>query len=453
MLRLISLIVLAAVSFAVSAETAPLPRGGTRVEKAVSGERRVALVIGNDAYKNVPPLEKAANDGKAMASELKRAGFEVMAYSNIGRRAMNDAINEFKDRIANGGVGVLFFAGHGVQVEGTNFLLPIDIEAARAEDLDSEAINVPNTMEKIAKSKARFALLILDACRDNPFPKKAGRSLGGTRGMAMADAPKGLMVLYSAGANQQALDKLAQDDRDPNGLFTREFVRNMRDPNVRVDELLRKVRQSVAQKAEAVSHEQNPALYEQTTGDFYLYPASMRTQSAASTARHDPGEADIVFWNSVKDSSDPTDIKAYIDQFPKGQFVSLANKRLERIKDGSVSSSRTSNNGRTTDDCWREAAARDIAPEDKGEFINACISGREFKLAKSGAECQREAMRSGIHPTDLVEFINACKYGKPYQIVVRKTANDCVREAQQKGIKGPEMIEYTQKCYGGGATP
>lgn len=299
---------------------------------AQGGERRVALVIGNNAYTKVPQLEKAVGDGKTIAAELKRAGYDVKLLTDAKRREMNDAINSFKDKIADGGVGVFYFAGHGVQVEGTNFLLPVDVDAGRVEDLDSEAISVPNMLDKIGKSKARFSLLVLDACRDNPFPKKAGRSIGGTRGLSLQqDTPKGLMVLYSAGANQQALDSLSPDDRNPNGLFTRELVKHMRDTNLRVDEMLRRVRISVAQKAEAVSHEQNPALYEQTTGDFYLYPASMRTGFAQSSGKLDPAETELVFWNSVKDSRDKADIQAYLEKYPKGQFADIARRRLKRI--------------------------------------------------------------------------------------------------------------------------
>ena len=334
-----------------------------------------------------------------------------MSLSNVGRREMNDAINNFKDRIADGGVGIFFFAGHGVQVDGTNFLLPIDVDANRTEDLETEAINVPAMMEKIAKSKARFNLMVLDACRDNPFPKKAGRSIGGGRGMAMQDAPKGLMVLYSAGASQQALDKLSPGDNDPNGLFTREFIKQMRDPNLRVDELLRKVRKSVAEKAEAVRHEQNPALYEQTTGDFYLYPASMRsTASAASGGQYDPKEADLVFWNSVKDSLDPDDLRSYLAKFPKGDFAEIAKKKLDRLA---------------------EEASRP-AP-------------------KSDGECVRLARADGVHPTDLIEYINACKEGKHYKVAARKTVAECIREGGQKGLKGMDLHEYTQRCFGSGA--
>lgn len=409
-------------------------------------ERRVALVIGNDDYSKVPKLEKAVSDGKTFAAEMKRAGFEVTLLSNANRRTMNDAINAFKDKIANGGVGVFYFAGHGVQVEGTNFLLPVDIEANRSEDLDSDAINVPNMMDKIAKSKARFSLLVLDACRDNPFPKKAGRSIGGARGMSLQqDTPKGLMVLYSAGASQQALDSLSPDDRDPNGLFTRELVKHMRDPNLRVDEMLRRVRMSVAQKAEAVRHEQNPALYEQATGDFYLYPAALRSQSGASSAKFDPAEADVVFWNSVKDSSDKGDLQAYLDKFPKGQFVSLAKRRLERLSEG-VAAPLSTGGTRSKEDCQRESARRDINPQDTQEFVNACLAGREFKLVKSEADCSFEARKQGVHPLDAMDFVNACKYGKPYKVVARKDFTGCLTEARTKGVPAPQMRSYVEKC-------
>ena len=142
-------------------------------------ERRVALVIGNNDYQNVVKLEKAVNDANSVAAELKKVGFEVQAFNNVGQKKMNQAINDFVQRVSGGGVGVFFFAGHGLQINNQNFLVPVDMDTPREPaDVADQAISVPLLQDKLADAKAKYTLLVLDACRNNPLPKKAGRSIG-----------------------------------------------------------------------------------------------------------------------------------------------------------------------------------------------------------------------------------------------------------------------------------
>ncbi len=280
---------------------------GLAGEIVAAPERRVALVIGNNDYQNVVKLEKAVNDANAVAEELKKVGFEVQAYNNIGQKKMNQAINDFVQRVSGGGVGVFFFAGHGLQINNQNFLVPVDMDTPREPaDVADQAISVPVLQDKLADAKAKYTLLVLDACRNNPLPKKAGRSIGATRGLAMTNSPSGQTVLYSAGANQEALDSLGSNDAHPNGLFTREFLPTISQPGVSATEALKKTRSMVVQKAKSVGHEQQPAIYDQTDGDFYFVPASSpvpvlaaaSTGSQATAAAHsdDPKAVALSFW-------------------------------------------------------------------------------------------------------------------------------------------------------------
>ena len=310
---------------------------------AAGTERRVSLVIGNDQYQTVPKLERAVADARAMGAELRRMGFEVMQYANLDRRRMNQAVGELVEKVSGGGVGILFYAGHGVQVSGSNFLLPVDVQLSRADDLADEAIDMGRVMERLSTAKAKFTLMIIDACRDNPFPRVAGRSIGGSRGLTIPSAPDGLMVVYSAGVNEQALDKLSDVDRDPNGLFTREFIKQLREPGVRVDDMVRRVRSSVREQAARVGHSQNPAIYDQSNGDFYFtgagtQTASLSSQSGNAPAAFDPTVNDRAFWDSVKDSKNPEELKAYIDNYPSGLFVALAQTRLKAAQSVQIAS-------------------------------------------------------------------------------------------------------------------
>lgn len=305
------------------------------VRPSSAAERRVALVIGNDAYRTVSKLERAARDARAMGAELRRLGFEVLVHANLDRRGMNLAIGELVDKVGGGGVAVLFFAGHGVQVSGANYLLPVDITVGRADDLADEAIDLGRVMDRLAQAKAKFTLLIVDACRDNPFPKVAGRAIGGGRGLTIPSAPDGLMVVYSAGINEQALDKLSDADKDPNGVFTREFIKQLRVPGRRVDDMVRRVRSAVREQALKIGHAQNPAIYDQSSGDFYFALPTGGTIAAPAqvpVAVVDPRLLEITFWESIKDSKSAEEIKAYLEQYPQGQFASLARARLATLE-------------------------------------------------------------------------------------------------------------------------
>ena len=314
-----------------------LPLGAASPALAAT-EKRVALVIGNDSYQEVSRLEKAANDARAVGQQLKKVGFEVLSYSNLSRREMNQAIGQFVDKVAGGGVGVFFYAGHGVQAGGANYLLPVDIKVKSEQDLVDEAVDMQRVLERLADAKAKLSLLVIDACRDNPFKKAYGRSIGATRGLAIPQAPNGTLVVYSAGIGQQALDKLSDGDNNPNGLFTREFLPLIATPGLRLDETVRKLRGAVIAKARSVGHDQNPAIYDQTDGDFYFIagPVTVNIQNgspAALPAAAAPSReaVELEFWSSIKASADKADFEAYLRQYPNGSFAGLARNRIKQF--------------------------------------------------------------------------------------------------------------------------
>ena len=235
---------------------------------AVQGPTRRALVIGNDTYQEVSKLQNARADAKAMGAALQKVGFAVTSKSDLTERGMKDALRAFKNEIRGGDEVVIFFAGHGVQLGSANFLLPVDIRGQSEDQVKDEAMPLQRMLDDIQDSKAKFALAIIDACRDNPF-KTAGRTIGG-RGLAATSAASGQMIIFSAGAGQQALDRLNDNDKDPNGLFTRIFLKEMSKPGIAVDRILRNVRAEVVRLSKAVGHDQVPSLYDQAMGDFYF---------------------------------------------------------------------------------------------------------------------------------------------------------------------------------------
>lgn len=247
---------------------APAPAAPVVAAPPPSQARRLALVIGNDGYQSVARLQNARTDARAMADLLGRTGYKVRLRLDLTERAMKDELRAFKAEVQGGDEVLFFFAGHGVQLAGANYLLPTDIRGEAEDQVRDDALLLQKVLDDLQERKARFALAIVDACRDNPF-RTAGRTLGG-RGLAPTTAATGQMVMFSAGAGQQALDRLGERDKDPNGLFTRILLKEMDKRELSVDRVLRTVRNQVVELAKSVGHEQVPALYDQSVGEFYF---------------------------------------------------------------------------------------------------------------------------------------------------------------------------------------
>jgi len=237
---------------------------------AVNTGRRKALVIGNDSYGQVGKLETARADARSMGKTLRELGFDVSLHLDLNERAMKAALRAFKAKTLAGDEVVFFFAGHGVEFGGSNYLLPTDIHSEGEDQIKDESIQLQRVLDDMREKSVGFMLAVVDACRDNPF-RDIGRAFG-SRGLAATTASSGQMIVYSAGAGEKAMDKLAPTDRDPNGVFTRVFLKEMIKPGVPVDRVLRNVRSEVVRLAKSVGREQTPALYDQAVGDFFFRP-------------------------------------------------------------------------------------------------------------------------------------------------------------------------------------
>jgi hypothetical protein len=274
-------------------------------------EKRVALVIGNDRYLNMTAdrqLQKAVNDANTIAGALKALGFEVLIGTNLGRQGMIDKLAEFTAKLEAGDTAAFFFAGHGVAIQGVNYLIPSDVpavsESAEAR-VRGASLAEPDIIAELQAKSVRVALLVIDACRDNPFPRAAGRSIGNTRGLADAKPARGVFTLYSAGIGQSALDRLSDKDAANNSVFTRIFAEQLLRPELHLGDLAVEVRERVAALAlqatdgtgQPAPHEQTPAYYDQTLGGrIFLGRGSFGTaaapQSQAKTAALSPPKAE-----------------------------------------------------------------------------------------------------------------------------------------------------------------
>ena len=256
--------------------------------------KRVALVIGNDTYESVPVLQKARNDATSMAEALTKLGFDVLSAQDVGRRAMSRALVEFENKIKPGDVALLFFAGHGFAIDGTNYLLPVDVPKAGPgeEAIVADASFAANGLaDRLRNKGASTAVMILDACRDNPFAVEGKRSLAGTRGLARMSPAEGMFVLYSAGSGQAALDRLGENDAHQNSVFTRTLLAELNNPELSMVQVAKRTQVQVRKLARKVGHEQTPAYYDQIIGDLYLAPKGGAKAGAVTSLQEGGGES------------------------------------------------------------------------------------------------------------------------------------------------------------------
>ena len=250
--------------------------------------RRHALVIGNSDYTD-DRLENAVNDAEEVAHTLQEIGFSVTLVRNADRRTIDDAVESFSNRLGPGEIGLFYFSGHGVQVEGENYLVPINAQLRRQADAQYDAVPLGKVINALEGTRATAKIIILDACRNNPFYRRWLPSARGvtTRGLAapLTSGSGGTLIAFATAPGKVAADRIGNSSNSP---FTTHLLRHIKTPNLDVYRLFRRVREDVAQ---VTSNEQIPWVSESLTGeDLYLNPITTKTglSVAPSPVRRDP---------------------------------------------------------------------------------------------------------------------------------------------------------------------
>ena len=233
-------------------------------------ERRVALIIGNAAYQHTATLRNPVNDARAMAETLCTLGFQVILKTNTTLDTMADAVFQFGEQLKGGGIGLFYYSGHGAQVKGENYLIPVDADLRREDEVKRKTLNVRDVLEKMDEAKSHLNLVFLDACRNNPFPRTFRSA---TRGLANMNAPGGTLLVFATNP-----DNVASDGTGDNSPFTKHLLRFIRQPDLEVGMLLRRVRTAVKEETKG---EQVPWENGAIEGEFYFAGAG-RPQSPAS---------------------------------------------------------------------------------------------------------------------------------------------------------------------------
>lgn len=308
-----------------------------------ANERRIALVIGNGAYQN-SKLKNPPNDAATVAGALQELGFGVTSGANKSQREMKQMIREFGQRLrAQGGVGLFYFAGHGVQAKGRNYLIPVDADIQTEADLEDQAVDLNYLLNLLDDAQNTLNIVILDACRNNPFARSFRSTQGG---LAQVIAPSGTLIAYAT-----APDNTAADGSGANSPYTEELTKQLRVPGVLVETMFRRVTEQVSART---GGKQEPWFSANVKGDFFFNVTTGSDTTTNNAANTTTGPATIseaareqALWEAIKDSNDPQDLKNYLAKYPNGAYVSAVQvklRRLEAARNPSPSSSNTVKN-------------------------------------------------------------------------------------------------------------
>ncbi len=285
---------------------------------------RLALVVGNSAYEHTSPLRNPANDARAMATALEQLGFAVTQLVDARQREMEVQIERFGQQLRQQkGVGLFYFAGHGIQVGGENFLLPVEIAPKTEADIKYDAVPVGKLLGQMEAAGNGMNLVILDACRNNPF-KRSFRSA--QRGLAQVVAPTGTFISYAT-----APGSIAADGDGGNGLFTEKLLQHLQTPGLKLEEVFKRVRIEVQRDS---NNQQVPWDSSSLTGDFFFRPRPEATKPARQKAAPAPTSAALArqAWKLVEESNNPDALRAFIRKFPQSPQRELAELKLVLLK-------------------------------------------------------------------------------------------------------------------------
>jgi uncharacterized caspase-like protein len=283
--------------------------------EAGAAEQRVALVIGNGAYRSVPELDNSRNDADDISEQLKRVGFAVIDGRDLDRPGMYAALGRFANRVRGTDAGLVYYSGHGMQINGTNYLVPVDLKLDGSGFTPFDLVKLDDVVEALNYT-AGVKLLVLDACRDNPFANsvvdnKGTRGIGATRGLAKIERSQGMLIAYSTQSNSVAADGVGR-----NSPFTGALVKEIQVPGLEVATVFRRVAINVNRETQG---RQTPELSVSLLQDFYL----------------NPQESDIDAWKKMGGSASAADLKKFISAFPTSVLLDAARARLDAMENAS----------------------------------------------------------------------------------------------------------------------
>jgi len=347
----------------------------TNTPAPTANVKRIALVIGNGAYTWAPPLKNPPNDARDMAATLKTLGFDVTSGINVSQKDMKRLIREFGMKLKNGGSGLFYYAGHGVQSKGRNYLIPVDANIQSEAEVEDSGVDAALVLNFMDDAQNGLNIVILDACRNNPFARSFRSA---TDGLAQVDAPTGTLIAYATAPGRVASDGTAQ-----NGLYTAELLKQLRVPGVSVTDMFMRVRAEVMKQT---GSKQVPWEASSLVGAFYFAGTSSDSSPIANTAKIDPVAFELSYWETVKHSTNADDFKAYLARYPQGQFAELAKNRIATMqavtKPAETSAPATVSGGATELAFW-DAVKNSTSADDFQAYLKKYPQGEFVDLANN----------------------------------------------------------------------
>ncbi|MFZ4535481.1 SUMF1/EgtB/PvdO family nonheme iron enzyme [Propionivibrio sp.] len=357
---------------------------------AQAAEKRVALLIGNAAYSNgLPPLANPPRDVRLLEASLSRLGFQVSAQVDLSQKALQRAVRDFGDKAQGADVAFFYFSGHGMQSRGENYLLPVGAQIDKESDLDIEAISAAAVLRQIEDAAPRAAVVVLDACRDNPVQV---RTKSASKGLARMNAPSGTLVAYATSPGSTASD---------DGFYARYLADNLGKPGMELKEVFNETALAVEK---ASSGKQRPREDVGLRAKVYLtegtqvaslkpeavIPAAAPRLPAQPAASADP---ETQFWNEVKASGAREYYDAYLKQYPKGKYIALARIELKNLDERSKAqrADEAAEAQRAEQTAWEQAKSSGSAAA-YSSYINSYPKGSYVALAQAA---QQKAQRDG----------------------------------------------------------
>ena len=284
---------------------------------------RIALVIGNAAYPGAAALVNPGNDAKAMGETLRGLGFTVVEARDASRAQMTQAIATVRDNLkGRAGIGMLYYAGHGLQLDWRNYMVPVDAKMSKASDVPEQAVDLGQVIDAFKAAGNKMNIVVLDACRDNPF---AATATG--KGLAQLDAPPGTFLAYATAPGNVAEDGEAKSDS--NGLYTKYLLQELKKPQAKIEDVFKRVRLNVRQQSQG---RQIPWESTSLEDDFFFNAGLKPTQKLSESEKDKAFAAEKTDWEKIKDSKNVDDFYAFLQKYPNGNISGLVQGKVESLQ-------------------------------------------------------------------------------------------------------------------------
>jgi len=389
-------------------------------------QQRIALVVGNSSYTNIQSLPNPANDSKLMSQALRKLDFEVVAVSDVDFIGMRRAVKEFGRKLRAAGkdaVGLFYYAGHGVQAQGANFLIPLGAEVADEADLEIEAISASDVLAQMEAAGNSLNMVILDACRNNPYKAKLRSN---SRGLARVNAASGSLVAFAAAPGQ-----VAADGAGDNSPYTKALVKAMQIPGLSVEQMFKKVRVSVEAQT---NNQQTPWEESSLRGEFYFNPKKAKpehqTVSQTPTTQTPRSEVDQAAreWETIQNTRSTAVLKTFIKRYPTSIFAEYARITL---KEKTAAATKI-----------KSAAVEKEKPSTLKRSTNPSVADPAFKMNSSECRDLYKKYQGKPNPKAFSLSLDGNWCGAGWGYATSKTANEGADSYCKKtGASGCRVVE------------